>query len=315
MPTVCAIFTHFASESNTLTCLDRLAAQTRRPEHIVIINNASASDPSLEKIRAHAQELFAPNCVSILQMERNVGNAGGCAHGMKHAFSQLNADFVWVLDDDSWARPESLASLLNTEVDKDTIRMSMVIDPQKDDELSWPLTARSEEETRWRHIGKREELPDTDEIISRGGWLGALYPRQAWEKVGEPTEELFIRGEDEEYPWKLRHAGFHFITLRNSPLEHPSSRRELIEYRIGQRSFFYEPGLHPSRSYYKNRNWAWLQRLRYPKSTLRRLAACGVYIIFSLCAMIQTNELSITRVYQLFRALHYGFYGNLKPYA
>ncbi len=314
MPTVCAIFTHFASESNSLTCLARLVAQTRTLDHILIINNASPDDPSLDRLRSYADEHFPAGCVSILQMEHNLGNAGGCARGLEHAFTQLRTDYVWILDDDSWARPESLASLLNTEVDADTIRMSMVIDPAKDDELSWPLTAREESETHWRHIAHRAELPDTDEIISRGGWLGALYPRAAWEKVGSPTEELFIRGEDEEYPWKLRHAGFRFITLRTSPLEHPSSRVQLIEYRIGQRSFFYEPGLHPSRAYYKNRNWAWLQRLRYPHSPFRRLAACGVYIIFSLNAMIRSRELSLTRIYQLFRALHYGFYGKLKPY-
>ncbi len=314
MPHVCALFTHFANPSNTTTCLRRLAAQTRRPDRILVINNASPEDEGIQAAVALAAELFAPESFSVLQTEKNLGNAGGCARGMTHAFEQLGADFVWILDDDSWPRPESLAALLESPVDEITIRMSLVIDPAKDNELSWPLSARGEQDSQWHHYSQRADLPDTDRIISRGGWLGALYPRLAWQRVGVPTEQLFIRGEDEEYPWRLRDAGFAFITVRSSPLEHPSSRRKLIHYSLGTRSFFYEPGLHPSRCYYKNRNWAWLQRLRYPRAPLRRLADCGVYILCSLCAMLEARELGWQRVYQLFRALHYGFHGQLAPY-
>ncbi len=316
MTHVCAIFTHFSNELNTLTCLQRLAQQTRRPNQIILINNASADCPTLDKARAFAEEHLGSNCLHILQMPSNLGNAGGCAAGLNYAFNKAHADFVWVLDDDSWPRPESLANLLACDCDCDTIRMSLVIDPSKGDELSWPLTAKAAGEARWQHIGQRDKLPAGEEIISRGGWLGALYPRHAWKKVGVPTAELFIRGEDEEYPWKLRQAGFQFITLRNSPLEHPSSKHQLINYQLGGHNFFYEPGLHPSRIYYKNRNWAWLQGLRYPKKRQipLRLAICGIYILFSINAMLRCEELTPVRGFQLFRALHNGFYGKLRPY-
>lgn len=316
MTFVCAIFTHFSNASNTLTCLQRLAQQQRQPEAIILINNSTADDPILEKARLFVEAEMGADTLHILQMESNLGNAGGCAAGLDYAFKTVKADLVWVLDDDSWPRPESLKNLLACDCESDTIRMSLVIDPKKGDELSWPLTASHQQGSKWLHIAKREDLPEGNEIISRGGWLGALYPRHAWKKVGVPTSELFIRGEDEEYPWKLRHAGFKFVTLRNSPLEHPSTKTELIEYQFGGRSFFYEPGLHPSRIYYKNRNWAWLQGLRYPRKRQipQRLAACGVYIIFSLNAMMSCRELAPLRVYQLFRALHNGFYGKLRPY-
>ncbi len=299
-----------------MTCLQRLAQQKRRPDRIILINNASADCPTLDKAQAFADAQLGANCLHILQMPSNLGNAGGCAAGLDYAFKEINADFVWVLDDDSWPRPESLAQLLACDCDSDTIRMSMVIDPSKADELSWPLTAKAEGETSWQHIAKRAQLPAGEQIISRGGWLGALYPRHAWKKVGVPTPELFIRGEDEEYPWKLRKAGFNFVTLLSSPLEHPSCKQELIKYELAGRCFFYEPGLHPSRVYYKNRNWAWLQRLRYPRKRQipLRLAFCGVYILFSINAMLSCGELTPLRVFQLFRSLHNGFYGKLRPY-
>ena len=314
VPVICAIFTHFNSRERTLTCLSRLAQQTRRPEHIVIINNGSADDSVLSEARSLAETSFPAGTLHILQMEKNLGNAGGCARGLDYAFGTLKADFTWVLDDDSWPRPRTLENLLAAPAESDTVRMSAVIDPTKGDELSWPLTITGNGPDHWKNAIRRCELPPGNLIPSRGGWLGALYPREAWHRAGLPTEALFIRGEDEEYPWKVRAAGFKFITVLNSELEHPSAAIPLIHYRIAHRSFFYEPGLHISRQYYKTRNWAWLQRLRAPYNYPRRLVACGFYIILSLNAMLRCGEISIPRIYNLFRALHNGFYGKLRPY-
>ena len=314
VPVICAIFTHFNGRERTLTCLSRLAQQTRPLDYVVIINNGAADDPVLEEIQRFADASFPAGTVKILQMEANLGNAGGCARGLEYTFNTLKADFTWVLDDDSWPRPRTLENLLATPAGDTTVRMSAVVDPTRNDELSWPLTIPGNKQNTWQNALTRAELPEGNIIPSRGGWLGALYPRQAWEKAGLPTEALFIRGEDEEYPWKVRAAGFDFITVLNSELEHPSAAIPLIHYRIAHRSFFYEPGLHISRQYYKNRNWAWLQRLRAPHNYPRRLAACAFYIILSLNAMLSSNELSIARIYHLFRALHNGFYGKLRPF-
>ena len=314
VPVICAIFTHFNSRERTLTCLSRLAQQTRRPQHIVIINNGSADDPTLPAAHSFAEDTFPAGTLHILQMESNLGNAGGCARGLEYAFGTLQADFTWVLDDDSWPRPHTLERLLTAPADDSTVRMSAVIDPEREDELSWPLTIPGGAPDRWKNAVSRAELPAGNLVDSRGGWLGALYPRAAWLKAGLPTEALFIRGEDEEYPWKVRKAGFRFITVMDSELEHPSAAIPLIHYRIAHRSVFYEPGLPLSRQYYKNRNWAWLQRLRAPRNYPRRLVACGFYILLSLNAMLMSNELSIPRIYNLFRALHNGFYGKLRPF-
>lgn len=315
MPMICAIFTHYGSAERTLTCLRRLAQQTRCPDRIVVVNNAAPDDAVVPAARRTADEAFGTGVLHILQMESNLGNAGGCAAGMQYAFAELKADFVWMLDDDSWPRPDTLHNLLAEEVDAATVRMSMVIDPTSGDELSWPLTIDTgNADMPWKNVLCRSTLPPGNRIPSRGGWLGALYPREAWRRAGIPTPELFIRGEDEEYPWKVRSAGFDFITVRNSELEHPSARIPLIHFVFGRRSFFYEPGLPPSRTYYKARNWAWLQRLKQPNAYIHRFAACMFYIILSINGMLLCNELSVRAVYNLFRAMHNGFYGKLRAY-
>lgn len=315
MPIICAIFTHYGSKQRSLTCLQRLAQQTRRPDCIIIVNNSTPDDDITTEAPALAAELFPAPCLHILQMPENVGNAGGCAHGMEYAFRTLKANFVWVLDDDSWPRPQTLEKLLAVAVPDKTVRMSLVIDPAKQDELSWPLTlCTGQERMPWKNALTRRDLPESNEIASRGGWLGALYPREAWLTAGLPTPELFIRGEDEEYPWKVREAGFSFITVKDSELEHPSAAVPLVHVTFGKHSFFYEPGLPLSRSYYKVRNWAWLQRLKRPKAYLHRLVACLFYIILSVDAMLLTDELTVRSLYNLFRAMHNGYYGKLRPF-
>lgn len=322
MESVCAVLTHFSRPEVTFTCLERLLAQTWPLDRIVIVNNNIPDDPALERFRRCAESHGAAGVLRILQMEKNLGNAGGCAAGLDEAFSSREIDYVWMLDDDSWPRPDTLHALMASpafcpQSPLPLVRMAMVVDPAKGDELSWPLSARASHDggETWRHIEQRRDLPPGEAVPSRGGWLGALYPRALWEAVGSPTAELFIRGEDEEYPLMARRAGFRFTTIPSALLEHPSPPCPLLRYDFGGKSFFYEPGMPDARFYYKVRNWAWLQRRVHPGRPLPRLAACGAYAVLALNAMLRSGETGPRRIYTLFRALHNGFYGHLRPYA
>lgn len=322
METVCAVLTHFSRPEVTLTCIRRLLEQTRRLEGIVIVNNNDPDDPALGLFRRTAAAFNRGVALHILQMEANLGNAGGCAAGLNYAFGTLGADYVWMLDDDSWPRPDTLEALMRLPDDAGAlsplplVRMAMVVDPARGDELSWPLSARAthNDAEPWQHLDRRADLPPVEAIPSRGGWLGALYPRLLWETVGCPTAALFIRGEDEEYPLLARRAGFRFVTAASALLDHPSPPVPLVRIEFGGKCFFYEPGMPDGRFYYKVRNWAWLKRAALPGRPLLRLLACGAYIILALNAMLASGETSPRRLYTLLRALHNGYYGHLRPY-
>ncbi|GAA4615908.1 glycosyltransferase [Actinoallomurus liliacearum] len=84
-----------------MTALER---QTRPPDTIVVVDNASADGtPRLVRERFPAARL--------LTLPRNTGGAGGFATGIAHALS-LGADALWLLDDDTVPEPEALAALL-----------------------------------------------------------------------------------------------------------------------------------------------------------------------------------------------------------
>ena len=313
MSVICAIFPHSNHEERTLTCLNRLIQQSRRPDHIIVVNNGEENSPVLEELRNTAASTLPDGTLHILQAETDLGNMGACARGMAFAFEQLNADYAWVLDENTWARPDALHHLLAAEVSPQTVRVCLCIDPAQDDELSRPLSLPTDKNGVWMPVTRRADLPAAPQIPCRGGVFGAMFPRAAWQGVGAPSEHLHTQGTD-EYSWKLQQAGFCFSLVRQAELELPAASTPLIHYRLANRSFFYEPGIPLKRQYYKTRNWAWLQRLRAQRNYPARLAHCGVYIIMSLNAMLTCNELTPRRVYTMFRALHNGFYGKLRPY-
>lgn len=313
MSTICAILPHVNSQERTLTCLNRLIQQSRRLDYIILVNNEAPDTPALQAVVELAEKSLSPGTLHIVQAEKDLGNVGSGARGMEYAFCTLEADYAWLLDDNTWPRPDTLERLEQSQVDEQIIKVCVCIDPSRNGELSRPLSLPGKKENTWLPITRKSDLPPGNIINCRGGWFGALYPRNAWLAAEPPTEQLYTQGADEYY-WKMHKAGFRFCTILNAELELPSTPTPLIHYRLGNRSFFYEPGIPLTRQYYKTRNWAWLQRLRAPHNYPLRLALCGAYILLSLNAMLRCNELGIRRIYNLFRALHNGFYGKLRPY-
>ena len=86
------------------TCLDRVAAQTRPPDHVLVVDNASSDETP--------QVLAERSGVEALRTGSNLGGAGGFAHGLRAALER-DCDWIWILDDDAWPEPECLHELLS----------------------------------------------------------------------------------------------------------------------------------------------------------------------------------------------------------
>ncbi|WP_367875276.1 glycosyltransferase [Luteolibacter sp. Populi] len=248
LPRIAAVFACFNRRDAALECLRRLQSQTRLPDLVVIADNAS-SDGTPEALRASGWDRL-----TVVDTGDNLGNAGGIRIAMDHAFA-AGADAVWILDDDSWPRTGALEALLAKDFDPGLVRHSLQIDPVGG-HYSWPLPVRSASGT-WHTIRHPDEWPASDRAESRASWTGALVPRAAWEKAGPVLGELFIRGEDEEYPRRLAAAGFRFEAVRDSVLDHPSAKN-LRRWQIAGKDFWFETGLEDWKFYYEVRNTVWL---------------------------------------------------------
>jgi len=278
-----------------LDCVRALAAQTRPPEWVVVADNVSTDDTvaALESLPGLPFELI------VHRMRENRGNAGGVEEAMELAFTR-GADAVWILDDDSWPRPEALAAMLEKPWDPRVVRHAMQIDPRTG-RFTWPLQV-ADARGGWRLVAAPDEMPPGNFVRSRIIWTGALVPREVREKAGPVNGELFIRGEDEEYPWRFERAGFTQEAVRNAILDHPGPQA-IVHWSIFGKNLFFERGLADWKLYYKVRNMVWLKRIQEgPAKAAAMALAYGV-------AAVRFDGLG--RVPLLVRAVRDGWKGRL----
>jgi GT2 family glycosyltransferase len=250
-PKIAAVFATMDRGHVAVACVKALAAQTIPPWRVIVADNRS-SDGTAETLEALAT---LPFDLAVLRMPVNEGNAGGVRAAMDFAFAE-GADAVWILDDDSWPRTDALAEMLAEPYDDSVILHPIQIDPASG-RFTWPL--QIQDHGKWKLAFSMEEMPPGKRTQSRGVWTGALVSRRIREAIGPVCGELFIRGEDEEYPWRMESSGFHHAAVRAAVLDHPGPKSLVMMSFLGKRLFF-EKGLPDWKLHYKVRNMVWLKR-------------------------------------------------------
>src|ERR1700721_1031812 len=115
--------------------LDMLSAQTRLPDHLIVVDNDGGSDTRVRDLVA-AQ----PIPTTYLPSRRNLGGAGGFALGILHALA-LGADWVWLADDDGHPQDSQVLATLLACADKHKLAevSPMVCNADDPQRLAFPL--------------------------------------------------------------------------------------------------------------------------------------------------------------------------------
>lgn len=251
VPKVAVVFATMNRSATALACVKAIAAQTSPPALVVVADNVSQDDTAANLLALRD----LPFRFILHRMTENRGNAGGVEEAMDLAFAE-GADAVWILDDDSWPRPDALAAMLEEPYDDAVIPHPIQIDPASGG-FTWPLQILRD--GKWDLVASMDEMPPGKKTRSRGVWTGALVSRKIRETIGPVRGELFIRGEDEEYPWRMESAGFPHAAVHAAVLDHPGPKNMVMMPFFGKRLFF-EKGLPDWKLHYKIRNMVWLKR-------------------------------------------------------
>jgi len=226
-----------------------LYSQTYPPDHIIVVDNAS-DDKTPEVMK----EDFPG--VEYMRLRENTGSAGGYYIGMKAALR--NSDMIWTLDDDVRLYDNSLQELLQGFEDLgDNGQVGAV-----------------------RSVGRAHphSLPTEFETCP---WRGSLIRTDAVKKVGLPSKDYFIYGEDLEYSLRMKKNGFKFFWI-------PSSKCvEMRDGKTNDRLFGRAVRIYPSnfRLYYAFRNeFSIYLKYRYPIKFARTFLYALKVILYILLA-------------------------------
>lgn len=266
---IAAVFATMNRAATAVACVHALAKQTRPPDLVVVADNVS-SDDTVVRLEAMTDVPF--DCL-VHRLSENRGNAGGVQEAMDLAFAK-GANAVWILDDDSWPHKEALEVMLAKPWDETVVRHPLQIDP-KTGRFTWPLQV-VDVNGEWKMVDTIDSLPPGDFIRSRITWTGALLPKHVRDAVGPVNGELFIRGEDEEYPWRIEQAGFKQEAVRHSLMDHPGPEG-IVQWTFLGRNLFFERNLADWKLHYKVRNMVWLKRLQ--SGGLHALAMAAAYTL------------------------------------
>ena len=268
VPKIAVVFATMNRSATAVACVRALANQTRPPELVVVADNVSTdgTPSALECMDNLPFELI------VHRMAENRGNAGGVEEAMELAFA-LGMDSVWILDDDSVPRKDALWALLAAGLGSEVVRHAMQVHP-KSGRLTWPMWVRFGD--AWRLMEELENFAGKDWIETRASWTGAMISREVREAVGPVNGALFIRGEDEEYPWRIAEAGLTFAGVTGAVMEHPGPEN-IVRWNCFGKNLFIERALTDWKLYYKTRNMVWLKRRQ--SGNLGAIAMAAAYAI------------------------------------
>ncbi|WP_110241725.1 glycosyltransferase family 2 protein [Nocardioides gilvus] len=195
--------------------LDGLAAQTRRPDQVVVVDNAS-SDHTGEVLAARAD---LP--LHVITSPDNLGGAGGFHLGMKTAHEQ-GFDRIWLVDDDVVPAPDCLAVLMASDEDclmvvREDLAGQLVEKSAIRFDLDRPWAIRPKTASVDSTYATRAEMP-ARVAVENVAFEGFMARRSVIDEIGLPDPTFFIFYDDVDYAVRARKAGRTIWALRDAVL-------------------------------------------------------------------------------------------------
>jgi len=217
--------------------LRAIEAQERRPDAVVVIDNAS-TDETPQLLSRLGGSLAVP--LTVRRLASNTGGAGGFAAGMTAALD-LGAELLWLMDDDGLPPPACLATLAPYAGTLDLLGPVVVAehDPSR---LCFPirLPGTASVVTDLEQVARAAEAAGVvqDVVIP---FNGVLATRRLVERIGLPREEFFIWGDDVEYLWRARRAGARVGTVVAASFSHPATDDLGTPMMLGRTTYNHSP--------------------------------------------------------------------------
>jgi rhamnopyranosyl-N-acetylglucosaminyl-diphospho-decaprenol beta-1,3/1,4-galactofuranosyltransferase len=225
-------------------CLAALDAQTRPPDRVLVVDNASSDGT--------AAWLATREGVEVLRLAQNAGGAGGFHAGLRAAV-EGGAEWAWLMDDDTIARPTALAELVDADAPGTVLRASVAV--WRDGRLH-PMNVPGFERDDVAPLvdgAARRVLP-----LRTATFVSLLVHRDAVERFGLPHADFFIWSDDIEYTARVTRGGGAAVLVPASVVEHRTAEPYTAVTSAGGRFYF-----HVRNTLYmvRGRSWSALEKV------------------------------------------------------
>jgi rhamnopyranosyl-N-acetylglucosaminyl-diphospho-decaprenol beta-1,3/1,4-galactofuranosyltransferase len=236
MGPVCAVVVTHNRRAMLGRCLTALGAQTRPPDRILVVDNASTDG---------THEMLEHEAVEVLSLAINKGGAGGFHEGIKHAHAQ-GAEWLWLMDDDTIPEPGALAELLDAgarlgdgstptaEGAPPALLASRVI--WRDGSIhpmNYPVLER-------RRMGRVIAAAERGAMPMRAAtFVSLLVHRRAVDRFGLPLEHFFLWTDDIEYTSRIVLGGEGAYYIPTSVALHDTRAPEDFRSAAPERFYFH----------------------------------------------------------------------------
>jgi GT2 family glycosyltransferase len=217
-PLVFAVTLNWNQADNTLACLESLTQLEGIRCTILLVDNASTDD-SVLKVRQRFPQ------VEILVNPSNLGFGKGFNLGMRVAY-QAGADYVFIINNDTYLAPDTLSILLQHAAD-DVGILAPVIYYASQPAVIWaiggkvnPLNLEVAEKGRGT-VNTGNWPSDLEHDFVTG--CAMLLPRHTLEKVGFFDEAFQMYYEDADFCRRVRQAGLRILVVTKARLWHKVS--------------------------------------------------------------------------------------------
>ncbi len=203
MKILAAIVTHNRSEL-LARCIDRVRAQTKGLDALLVVNNAS-TDGTVEMLKRKGVDHVT---------QGNLGSAGGWNRAIAEAVER-GFDAVWLMDDDGYPDVHALA-VLEKALQDDVACVSSVVLCEDDKErfvFPFPILDQNDRPVLFRIKRKIALLHDLRQHAGGSTYPfahlfnGALIRTDIVSRIGNVDPEFFIFGDEVDFFMRMRSQG------------------------------------------------------------------------------------------------------------
>jgi GT2 family glycosyltransferase len=287
--TVAVVVVTYNRAGLLLRMLGAVAASERRPDAVIVVDNASTDHT--KTVLDGARDAHRDLPLQVIRPEENLGGAGGFHLGVQAAYEQ-GFDRIWLMDDDVLPAPDCLGVLM--EVDEDCLMAvredtsgRLVEKAAVTFDLRNPLRLKPKTAMVETAYGERSAMPDKVEI-ENVAFEGFMVRRRVVEEIGLPDPGYFIFYDDVDYALRARRAGFHIWAVRDAVL-------------VRQLDFDQQHALDTWKGFYMFRN-LFVVHFRYGENPLVRLKPWVIVVAVVLLSPFRGGRAEAANVTRAIRS-------------